>query len=247
MIRHLLEDALQHLAGLALPGVGRVQRIGSRQQGQRIEQRSLSVVRVAAAHPVNGARVGCKPRSVVELVIVAEEGHGGGDEVGLALGLLGRRAGPSQCRKTGIERILARRRPQLGPLAHGVAPVRHGAIGLALCDREEFLRRLRVPERMQRREGLVERLLRGSGTGDRKIHTLAPAGRFRRRAGGTNACDEQRQHSKSNPVIAHGESLPIEVITRGSRSLLPMALRSKRVSCSACSGIAHIRGSRAII
>ncbi|MET0923934.1 MAG: hypothetical protein ABWY47_12425 [Xanthobacteraceae bacterium] len=144
---------------------------------------------------------------MVELVIVAEEGHGGGDKVGFALGFLGRRAGPAQCRQPGIERILARRRPQLGPSAHGVAPVRHRAIGLALCDREEFLGGLGVPERMQRREGLVERLLRSSGTGDRKIDTLAPAGRVRWR--GTNASDEQRQHSKNNPVIAHDRA-PVE-------------------------------------
>jgi hypothetical protein len=52
---------------------------------------------------------------VVELVIVAEEGHGGGEEVGLALGLAGYRIGPAQRRKAGIERILARGRPQLGP------------------------------------------------------------------------------------------------------------------------------------
>src|SRR4029077_12522693 len=51
MIRQLLEDALQHLSGLPLPGVGRVQGIGCREQGQRIEQRSLSVVRIAATSP----------------------------------------------------------------------------------------------------------------------------------------------------------------------------------------------------
>jgi len=94
MIRQLLEDALQHLPGLPLPGVGCVQGIGCREQGQRIEQRSLSVVRIAAAHPVDGARIGSQPRAMVELVIVAEEGQGGGDEVGLALGLVGHRNRP---------------------------------------------------------------------------------------------------------------------------------------------------------
>ena len=145
---------------------------------------------------------------MVELVIVAEEGQSGGDEVGLALGLVGHRTGPTQRRKAGIERILAGRRPQLGPMAHGVAPVRHCAIGLALGDRAEFLGRLGIPKRMQCRERLVERLLCACGTGDRKVHTLAPAGRLRR--GGANACGEQRQHSENNPVIAHGGRSPLK-------------------------------------
>jgi hypothetical protein len=86
---------------------------------------------------------------------------------------------------------------------------------------------------MQCREGLVERLLRDSGTGDRKIHTLAPAGRLRR--GGKNACDEQRQHSKNNPMIAHDDYSPLKVITedqeaycrwcRGASTSLPSVLR----------------------
>src|SRR6266849_10982607 len=56
------------------------------------------------------------------------------------------------------------------PLAHGLAPVRHGALRVLLFDVEKSLLRLFVPERMQQRDTLFECLLRVRSTRHRKMH-----------------------------------------------------------------------------
>ncbi len=60
--------------------------------------------------------------------------------------------------------------PQLMPLAHGEAPLRHGALGIILGDVGELFLGLLVPERMQQRHTALKRLLDGRRARHREMH-----------------------------------------------------------------------------
>ena len=79
-------------------------------------------------------------------------------------------AGLLQLRRGPFDGWCVRSIPQLMPQAHGLAPVRHGALRVLLFDVEKSLLRLFVPERMQQRDTLFECLLRLRSTRHREMH-----------------------------------------------------------------------------
>ena len=60
--------------------------------------------------------------------------------------------------------------PELMPDAHGDAPVSHGAVRIVLCNLNEFLFGLFVPERVQQGDSAGEGFLHRRGTGNREVN-----------------------------------------------------------------------------
>ena len=164
------EDLLGDLRRAFLARIGLVVRIGRGLKRQRVEGHDLAIVRIALRHLLHQLAVCERARAVIELVRVLEERLRGRDEVALA-----RRLGARGCRlldglPSPLERRRRRRRPDLRPAAQGQAPVGHRAVGVGLSDGRKRLRRLEVPERVQERDGPLERLLHGRAARDREPH-----------------------------------------------------------------------------
>ena len=66
--------------------------------------------------------------------------------------------------------------PYLMEVAHGHAPVRHGAAWVGLCNFLELPLRLFIPEVMQQSDSAIERRLYVGCAGDRKGHRTQPLG-----------------------------------------------------------------------
>src|SRR5216684_6450365 len=114
------------------------------------------------------------------------------------------------------------------PQAHGLAPVRHGALRVLLFDVQKSLLRLFIPERMQQRDTLFECLLRLRSTRHGKMHRAQLFLRkllvmmsfvSRRRAG------ECRGNAQNPDQFAHGapQSESSRRVEAGSRRTLASA------------------------
>ncbi len=129
------------------------------------------VVRILPVHLLHGRGVSPGSRFVVRFLAIGIERLQGEDVIALA----GRRpglhlAGLLQFRRGPLDGWCIRLIPELMPQAHGLAPVRHGALRVLLFDVEKSLLRLFVPERMQQRDTLFECLLRVRSTRHGKMH-----------------------------------------------------------------------------
>src|SRR6202790_4903621 len=127
--------------------------------------------RMLPVHLLHCRGVSPGSRFVVRFLAVGIERLQGQDVIALAVsrpslylaGLLQLRRGP-------LDGWCVRPIPELMPQAHGLAPVRHGALRVLLFDVEKSLLRLFVPERMQQRDTLFECLLRVRSTRHGKMH-----------------------------------------------------------------------------
>ena len=181
VVRLGLPHLVQDLGRLLLVGEGLVGRRLGRVQRQRIEDAGLLVVGEAGVNLLHRLLVGDRAGLVVELVVISIE-RGDRRDIGLlALGLRPGGVGLRDRFGAGLQRRLARRVPQRIPVAHRDAPIGHRAVGLRLGDVAEAFQRLRVPERVQRPGGVVERLLRRRAARDREIDLLDRPGPPRRR------------------------------------------------------------------
>ena len=170
MVWLLGEHLLEHGARLELPRVGLVRELGGFVEGEGIEDRGLTVVRVAQGQLLHGFLIGEDTRLVVDRVEVAIVRVECGDPIPLARG---RGAGGLGLLE-GLPPLLQGRdidRDQ-GVLsdAHRQAPVRHGAARLGLGDGGERFHGFRVEERVQQSDGPIELGLRRRTARDRKVH-----------------------------------------------------------------------------
>jgi hypothetical protein len=168
MGRDLGEQLFQDGAGRKLVLVGLVQRIGRGKERKRIEDPRFAVVGMVLRDGFHFLGIGERARAVVELVAIGVEDCERLDVIAFTRRFAGRRARLLDRLLANLETGGLRRRPELIPHAHGEAPMRHRAIGIALRDRREFLACLLVPEGVQRRERSVEARLHSAPAGGRE-------------------------------------------------------------------------------
>ena len=169
MLRLLLPLLVENVRRLALLGVGLVGRQCRRVQRQRVEHAGLAVLGIALVQLLHRLLVGDRTGAVIELVVVAVERADRRDVILFPLGL---RPGGDRLvdrLQSGLQRRRAGREPQRVPVAHRDAPIAHRAAGLGLGDGGKGLDRLRVPERVQDPDRLIELLLRRGSAGNRKV------------------------------------------------------------------------------
>src|SRR5262249_10857855 len=101
-----------------------------------------------------------------------------------------------------LEARRRRRRPDLRPRAHREAPVGDAAIGVGLRDRGERLGRFEIPERVEQRDGALERLLDGGVARDGEAYLSD----LLRLVGGDGDGDETR-HREGHDCCAHAHGM----------------------------------------
>jgi hypothetical protein len=225
----LLQDRASFLAvgkrGVVI-GLGREQR-------ERIKSSRLVVVRILPVHLLHCRGVSPGSRFVVRFLAVGVERLQGQDVIALAVSRPGLHlAGLLQLRRGPLDGWRIRLIPELMPQAHGLAPVRHGALRVLLFDVEKSLLRLFVPERMQQRDTLFECLLRLRSTRHGKMHRaqlflrefLVMMAFISRRGAG-----ERRGNTQKPDQFAHGapQSESSGRVEAGSRRRRDSALREQ--------------------
>src|SRR5271157_1927376 len=128
------------------------------------------VVRIFLVDLLHGGAVSPRARFVILSLAVGIERLRSLNVIALAVGWGLRLVGLLQLRRGAFDGGFFRLVPELMPEAHGLAPVRHGALRVLLFDVEKGLLRLFVPERMQQRETLFECLLRVRSTRYGEMH-----------------------------------------------------------------------------
>jgi hypothetical protein len=235
MLRRLGHDLFEHGAGLDLVRIGFVERIGGREQRERMEDRRFAVRGIVARDLLHPARIGEDARAVVELFEVRIERCERIDVILLAPGLFSDRARLLDRFAAFLQIVGPGRRPELVPDAHRDAPMGHCTIRIRFGDRGEFLERLPVPKRMQGGQRRVEARLNVIATGHRKtdprsapFHQIVQIGRRRHEADFSQTRDrgngegdprhmESRRDAVGEGCAAHRGS-PLAAMTAPARN-----------------------------
>jgi len=140
---------------LELMVVGLVSRIRARQQRQSIEHGRFRIVQVVSVHVAHVRFELAHPRTMAGGVGTRKEGSERVEERRLARS--GRQTVRSlEERASALEAGLAGRRPERMPDAHRRTPVGHGAGRVIVDDLGEQPRRLRILERVQKSDRVIE-------------------------------------------------------------------------------------------
>ena len=170
MVRLARDLRLENLGRLELLGVGLVGRQRGDVEREGIVDRGLGIVRIAGVELRHCLLVRQDPRAMIRGLGIAIEFRKRRDVVGLALGLGAELPRLLERRPTVGQILRGRRRERIAEQAHGDAPIRHRALGIALQHVGEGVVRGLVPERVLELHRLVERLLRLRRAGDREVN-----------------------------------------------------------------------------
>ena len=178
----LREQRIENGAGLVLARVGLVGRIRRERDRQRVEDRGLVVCRILRGERRHGIAIRPGPLGLADALVVRVEVRRGVDVGALSLGFRGQRPGRGN---RGEAQLQLRGRFQPGreripPSAERDAPLRHRARRVCFQCRVERIDGSRELERMQQRDGAVERGLgRGAARGLEVHRRAAPAELYR--------------------------------------------------------------------
>ena len=166
----LLVDGLENRAGLELSRVTLVGVIDRFEQGERVEDRRLLVLRILARELFHRPLVAFAALRNRSLVVVLVDDLKRVQPVALALGLRERLALLDRFERA-LEILFGPGRHQgIPPLADRKPPVRHRAPGIGLDHGLERLDVLGKEERVQHRHGALELRLHGRAARSREIH-----------------------------------------------------------------------------
>ena len=202
MLWLLGEDLLEHARGLQLVGVGLVRRQRGRVEGERVEDRRLTVLGVTRRELLHRLPVGERAGAVVHRGGVFVERLDRGDVVALARhpgarGLCPLDGGPA------VGERLRRRRPgeRIAEQVHRDAPVGDRAAGILLRDGHERVRGRLEPEGVEHGDRALEVRLNRGAARSRETHRADLVV-------SRGARDAERQHQsqgEGEPVVRHGD------------------------------------------